>query len=149
MIILLVIVKISDDFINQYILISSCALMQLIHVLVQPYISMFLNVFDGIILQLIVIISGLSAVEIVHNYDETFVLMITYLLVILPLTSFVAIMLWFNKKTIINAIKDCRVKYFHKYSVSPNDDIEQPIEANEIGIIVDDNMRRNAIIVDV
>ena len=35
-IILLVIVKISDDFINQYILISSCALMQLIHVLYSP-----------------------------------------------------------------------------------------------------------------
>ena len=49
-IILLVIVKISDDFINQYILVSSCALMQLIHVLVQPYISTFLNVFDGVIL---------------------------------------------------------------------------------------------------
>ena len=148
-IILLVIVKISDDFINQYIIISSCALMQLIHVLVQPYISTFLNVFDGIILQLIVIISGLSAVEIVDNYDETFVLVIAYLLVILPITSFVAIKLWFNKKTIINAIKDLRVKYFHKYNVTPPDDIEQLIEANEIGIIVDDNMRRNAIIVDV
>ena len=150
-IILLVIVKISDDFINQYILISSCALMQLIHVLVQPYISTFLNVFDGIILQLIVIISGLSAVvnEIVDNHDETFMLVIAYLLVVLPMTSFVAIKLWFNKKTIINAIKDCRVKYLHKYSVLPSDDIEQPIEANEIGIIVDDNMRRNAIIVDV
>ena len=148
-IILLVIVKISDDFINQYILISSCALMQLIHVLVQPYISTFLNVFDGIILQLIVIISGLSAVELADNNDETYLLVIAYLLVILPLTSFVAINLWFNRKTIINVIKDCRVKYFHKYSVTPPDDIEQPIEANEIGIIIDDNMRRNAIIVDV
>ena len=51
----------------------------------------------------------------------------------------------------INAIKGCKVKYFLKHSVyvpSPND-IEQPIEANEIGIFVDDNMRRNATIVDV
>ena len=148
-IILLVIVKISDDFINQYILISSCALMQLIHVLVQPYISTFLNVFDGIILQLIVIISGLSAVEFVDNYDETFVLVVAYLLVISPLASFVAIKLWFNINTIINAIKDCKVKYFHKYSALSPNDIEQPIEASEIGIIVDDNMRRNALIVDV
>ena len=148
-IILLVIVKISDDFINQYILISSCALMQLIHVLVQPYISTFLNVFDGIILQLIVIISGLSAVEFVDNYDETFVLVVAYLLAILPLASFVAIKLWFNINAMINAIKDCKVKYFHKYSALSPNDIEQPIEASEIGIIVDDNMRRNAIIVDV
>ena len=57
--------------------------------------------------------------------------------------------LWFNIKTIVNAIKDCRVKYFHKYSLLPSDDIEQPSETNDIGIIVDDNMRRNAIIVDV
>ena len=146
-IILLVIVKISDDFINQYILISSCALMQLIHVLVQPYISTFLNVFDGIILQLIVIISGLSVVELADYNDESFVLVVTYLLVILPLTSFVAIKLWFNINTIINVIKDCKVKYFYKYNVPSPDDTEQPIEANEMGIIVDDNIRRNALIV--
>ena len=59
-IILLVIVKISDDdFTTQYLLISSCALMQLIHVLVRPYASTVHNIFDGIILQLIVIISVL------------------------------------------------------------------------------------------
>ena len=156
---LLVIVKISDDFINQYILISSCALMQLIHVLVQPYISTFLNVFDGIILQLIVIISGLPVVEFVDNYDETFVLTITYVLVILPLTAFIAMKLWLNKKNILNVLKDCRVKCLHvlkdcrvkclhKQRASHTDDDEQPVEANEIGIIVDDNMRRNAIIVD-
>ena len=158
-IILLVIVKISDDFINQYILISSCALMQLIHVLVQPYISTFLNVFDGIILQLIVIISGLPVAEFVDNYDETFVLTITYVLVILPLTAFIAMKLWFNKKNILNVfkdcrvkclhvLKDCRVKCLHKQRALHTDDDEQPVEANEIGIIVDDNMRRNAIIVD-
>ena len=148
-IILLVIVKISDDFINQYILISSCALMQLIHVLVQPYTSTFLNVFDGIILQLIVIISGLPVVQFVDNYDETFVLTITYVLVILPLTAFIAMKLWFNEKNILDALNSCRVNYFHKYRAPPTDDDEQPIEADEIGIIVDDNMRRNAIIVDV
>ena len=148
-IILLVIVKISDDFINQYVLISLCALMQLIHVLVQPYISTFLNVFDGIILQLIVIISGLPVVEFVDNYDETFVLAITYLVLILPLITFIAMKLRCNIKSIFNILKDCRVKYFHRYSTLPTDDAEQPIEANEIGIIVDDNMRRNAITVDV
>ena len=88
-IILLAIVKISNDFTNQYLLMSSCALMQLIHVLVRPYVSTISNVFDGIILQLIVIISGLSTVKLVDNYNETFVLVITYLLMILPLISFV------------------------------------------------------------
>ena len=149
-IILLVIVKISDDFINQYMLLSSCALMQLIHVLVQPYITTFHNVFDGIILQLIVIISGLPVIEFVDNYDKTFMLAITYVLVILPLTAFIAMKLWFNKKNILDALNSCRVKYFHKYRTPPTDDDEQPNETNEIrSIIVDDNMRRNATIVDV
>ena len=151
-IILLVIVKISDDFINQYILISSCALMQLIHVLVQPYVSTFHNVFDGIILQLIVIISGLPVVEFVDSYDETFVLVIAYLLVVLPLAGFIVIGLWVNKNSIQHSLKDLRQKCLHKYTkiFADHDDVEEPIEANEItGITVDDSVRKNATVVDV
>ena len=105
--------------------------MQLIHVLVQPYTSTFLNVFDGIISQLIVIISGLPVVEFINNYDETFVLAITYVLVILPLTAFIAMKLWFNINNILKALKDCKVKYFHRYSALPTDDAEQPIGPNK------------------
>ena len=85
--------------------------MQLIHVLVQPYISTFLNVFDEIILQLIVIISGLTAVEFVDNNDETFVLIIIYLLVILPVMSLIAIKLCLNITVIQKGIKDCKTKF--------------------------------------
>ena len=148
-IILLVIVKVSDDFTNQYLLISSCTLMALIHVLVRPYTSTIHNVFDGIILHLIIIISVLSIVEFVDNYDETFVLVIAYLLIILPLTSFMAIKLWVNKSNIQNAFKHWNNKLFHKCTTAPIDTVEQPNEMNEIGIIVDDNMRKNAIIVKV
>ena len=38
---------------------------------------------------------------------------------------------------------------FQKYIAVPTENNEEPIEVNEIGIVVDDNMRRNAIIVDV
>ena len=145
-IILIVIVRISDDFTTKYLLISSCALMQSIHVLVRPYASTIHNVFDGIILQLIVIISVLSVVEFVDNYDETFVLVVTYLLIILPLLGFVTMKLWLNIKIIQNAVKEYGMKYFHWHDTSP---AEQPNEEVEIGIIIDDNMRRNAIIVDV
>ena len=75
-IILLVIIKVSDDFTTQYLLISSCGLMQLIHVLVRPYASTIHNIFDGIILQLIVIISVLPVIEFVDQYDKIFVLVI-------------------------------------------------------------------------
>ena len=148
-IILLVIVKISDDFTNQYLLISSCTLMAIIHVLVRPYTNTIHNVFDGIILHLIIIVSVLSIVELVDNYDETFVLVIAYLLIALPLTSFTTIKLWVNKSNIQNAFKHWNNKLFHECTAAPNDTVEQPNEMNEIGIIVDDNMRKNAIIVEV
>ena len=145
-IILLVIVKISDDFTTQYLLISSCALMQLIHVLVRPYISTIHDVFDGIILQLIVIISVLPIVEFVDNYDETFVLVIIYILVILPLISFVAIKVWINKNIIQNAIK-----YLINICSSnevPTTNLQEPAEMREFDIVVDDNTRKNVTIVD-
>ena len=146
-IILLVIVKISDDLTTQYLLISSCALMQLIHVLVRPYISTIHNVFDGIVLQLIVIISVLPIVEFVDNYDETFVLVIIYILVILPLMSFVVIKVWINKNIIQNAFTYLITICSHKYNEIPTDDPQEPVEIREL--VVDDNMRRNATIVDV
>ena len=138
-IILFVIVKISDDFASQYLLISSCALMQLIHILVRPYVSTIHNIFDGIILQLIVIISVLPMIDFVDNYDETFVLVIVYLFVFLPLASFIAMKVWINRNIFQNTFK---------YSEICTTNPQGPAELNEFGIILDDNMRRNAIVVD-
>ena len=149
LIILIVIVKISDDFTTQYLLISSCALMQLIHVQVRPYASTIHNIFDGIILQLIVIISVLPIVEFVDNYDETFVLVIIYLLVILPLTSFVTIKFWINRNIIQNAFKYLINICSHTSSKISTRDPQEPAEMREFDIVVDDSMRKNATIADV
>ena len=144
-IILLVIINILNEFTTQYLLISSCAIMELIHLLVRPYASTFLNVFDGITLQLIVIISALPLVEYVGNYNETLVLLITYLLVMWPLASYIAIKLWIYRSNIQNAIKylikKCSNEY--QYSPVPTDDDNEPNEMNEFNIVVDDNTRRN------
>ena len=149
-IILLIMVKISDNFTTQYLLMSSCALMQLIHLLVRPYVSTIHNIFDGIILQLIVIISVLPIVEFVDNYDESFVLVIIYLLVILPLTTYISIKLWINRKEIQYIMNYLRTKCYNcKYNLIPTDDPEDSIEGNEFSIVIDDSMRRNTMIVDV
>ena len=146
-IILLVIVKISDDFTTQYLLILSCALMQLIHVLVRPYASTIHNIFDGIILQLIVIISVLPVIEFVDQYDEIFVIVIIYVLLILPLISFIAIKVWINKDIIQIVYYKCNISCY--YNEVATDDPQEPVEIREFCVIVDENMRRNAIIVDV
>ena len=148
-IILLVIVRIFDEFTTQYLVISACALMQLIHVLVRPYANTILNVFDGMVLQLIVIISALPIVEFVDKYDETSALVIIYILVIWPLISFIGIKLWINKKRIKTSYKYFKERCSHMYKPLHGDDVEEPIEENEIGIIIDDSMRSNALIVDV
>ena len=131
-IILLVMVKIYDDFTTQYLLLSSCALMALIHVLVRPYAATMYNIFDGIILQLIVVISGLPVTEFLDNYDETFVMVMAYLLLILPLTVFIAIKLWFNINTFKHVLEDYKTKRFHKYNPVSANDTDQPIGANNI-----------------
>ena len=144
-IILLVITNILNEFTTQYLLISLCAIMELIHLLVRPYASTFLNVFDGITLQLTVIISALPLVEYAGNYNETLVLLITYLLVMWPLASYIAIKLWIYRSNIQNAIKylikKCSNEY--QYSPVPTDDDNEPNEMNEFNIVVDDNTRRN------
>ena len=149
-IILLVIVKFFDDFTTKYLLISSCALMGLIHILVRPYANAVHNILDGILLQLIVIISVLPIVEIVDNYDETFVVVIAYLLVILPLTSFIAVKFWTNKNNILKSFKNLIdiSKHIKGNEVATND-TQQPVKMREFEIVVDDESRRNAIVVDV
>ena len=149
-IILLVIVKISDDFTTQYLLISSCALMQLIHALVRPYASTIHNIFDGIILQLIVIISVLPVIEFVDKYDEIFVMVIVYVLVILPLMSFIVIKVWINKNIIQIVSYKCKKIFIScYYNEVSTDNSQEPVDIREFGVIVDENIRKNAIIVDV
>ena len=141
-IILLVIVP-DDSFTTQYLLISSCALMQLIHLIVQPYVSTIQNIFDGIILQLIVIISVLPIVEFVDTYDKTFVAVVIYLLVFLPLISFIAVKIWINRNDIQKSFK-C----LGNVNISTNDP-QELVHMQEYDNVVDDNMRINAIEVHV
>ena len=145
-IILLVIIQITDEFTTQYLLISTCALMQLTHVSVRPYSSAILNIFDGIILQLIVIISVLRVVEFVEDYNKSLVMAVGYLLVILPLTAFGIMKLWANKKNIQNGLIYLRRKLSYNYNVILNDDDdddggEKPIEVKQVNGDNDDKIK--------
>ena len=147
-IIILSIINNSDDFTTQYLLISSCALMQIIHVLVRPYASTIHNIFDGIILQLIVILSVLPVVEFADDYNKTFLQVIIYLSVILSLTSFAVIKLWNNKDEVHNFVRRLPEMCSQNYAALVND-TREPAGMREFDNVVDDNMRRNATVVDV
>ena len=142
-IIVLVILKISDDFTTQYLLLLTCTLAAFIHLAVRPYANTFHNIFDGAILQFIVILSMLSTTELVDNYDKNFVSVIVYLLIILPLATSITIKLWVNRNSTQNAFKDCNKRCLQKWrNVVATDDDEEPI-VNEVSV-VDVNTRRNA-----
>ena len=138
-IILLVIIP-DDNFTTKYLLMSSCALMQLIHVLVKPYVSTIHNIFDGIILQLIVIIAVLPIVDFVDIYDETFVVVVIYLLVILPLLSFIAIKVWINRNDIQKSFK-----HLINIEISTNDR-KETVQMREFDTVVDDELRRKLVV---
>ena len=107
--------------------------MVLIHALVRPYVSSVHNIFDGIILQLIVIVTALPLVEFVDDYSKTLVVVITYLLIISPLAAFIAIKFWPNRNNIKIAFNYWTRRCLFNYSSVPND--KQPNGTNEVSII--------------
>ena len=84
------------------------------------------NIFDKIILQLIVIISVLPVTDLVDNYDEVFIIMISYALVIIPLIIIV-IKAWINKKVNIIQIAFYKCKnifiscYYYSNAIATDD----------------------------
>ena len=145
-IVTLVIIGGTDDLTTQYVLISVCTLMALIHLIVRPYVDKVHNIFDGIILQVIIVISVLPIIEFTGSYNETIVAVIVYVVVILPSMSFVTIKLWLNKNVIQNTIKSVIIKCKHKYNAIPSDDDVEIAPINEI--TVDNSVRRNVTVVN-
>ena len=147
-VILLAIVGIFDEFTTQFVLISTCAVMELIYVLVRPYVNTIHNIFDGIILQSIVVVSVLPIPELNDENSKTLVVVIAYFLVLWPLASFVAIKLWINQKNILDTFKHLSQWCSNKYNKLVTDNVEQQ-NKEIVTIIVDDNMRQNATVVNV
>ena len=125
-IIALMIAGSSDNLTTHYMLIAACAIIALVHLTVRPYADRIHNIFDGIVLQVIVITSVLPVIEYVDNYNEILVTVFAYLCTFLPLISFVIIKLWINESKICGIVKSLSIKYLHKYQAIPNEDVEIP-----------------------
>ena len=85
MIITIIIIQSSTDNYGRYLLIILCTITALIHLIVRPYASNVLNIFDGVILQLMVfVVAG-------FDFDDHFsnsLIGIVYIIVIMPMTLF-------------------------------------------------------------
>ena len=139
--IVIVIITSSDDFTSRYLLVAACTSIALIHLVIRPYDNNLLNNLDGIILQLMIFIVGLSPVD---NLNSQISVAMSAILLATPLSIFIAIKLLIHQKSIKAKVVHCkfrRVKHHNeKKMVSTN--------KGDIDIIIDDNTRRNATICD-
>ena len=147
LIIIIVIANSSNYFITSYSLIAVCGMISLIHLVIKPYANNeILNIFDGLILQLIIYIAALPLLE---NSDSP---LVNFVLITLPLLTFTAMTLFLNRFN----FKKIIVYFISKIESTINDDVRitddstsSETELREFRtIIVDDSKRKNAIVCD-
>ena len=110
-IITILICNLSDTFISRYLLITATTTLALIHLLVRPYMDNILNMSDGVILQLMILVTVLPLFEYFDTYDSILVVVVMFALVILPSVQFVAIKLFTSKQT-LKVITKKAIKHF-------------------------------------
>ena len=144
-IISVIIANLSEAFISRYLLITITTIMALIHLLMRPYADNILNMFDGAVLQLLILVTVLPLFEYFDTFDSSLVIGIAFILVIFPLVQFIVMKVFTSKQT-HKAITKKIIKQF-----SSQDFTHQKLSVNRTvtnftDLIIDDNMRRNAVI---
>ena len=140
----IVIANSSNDFVANYVLITVCGIIALIHLTVKPYNNEIINKFDGVVLQLIILIAVLPLLE---DFDSPFVITMAFILIILPLLNFIAMTLFLHKDDLKRIVTHLTTK---DHLPSSNNDVSiNETPKKEFHFIIDDSARKNAIICDV
>ena len=137
-IITIIIANSSNDFVANYMLIVTCVIIALVHLIIKPYNNEILNKLDGIILQLIIIATALPLLD---DFNSPLVITIAFVLIILPLLKFLTITIFLHK----DDLKNILTHFIHK-DEPPNSNNEIPMK--EFDIIVDDSTRTNVTVCD-
>ena len=142
-----IIANFSETTISRYLLIIVSTLIALIHVTVRPYADNILNMCDGAILHLMILITALPLIEYFDAFESSFVVGIAFVLVILPLVLFVVMKAFAAKKNVKKMINNI-VNHFSSQAhevVAVSCDVNKP-QSNDVDLVIDDSMRRNATI---
>ena len=148
-IISIIIANFSETFISRYLLITVCTLMALIHLLLRPYADNTVNMSDGAILQLLILVTALPLFEHLDIFDSSLVITIAFFLVISPAVQFTIIKIFTSKQTLKQIIHKTIKIFSSQNKVQEN--VPDGIPACDTSstfanLTVDDNMRRNAIV---
>ena len=141
-IISIVIANSSNDFVANYVLITVCGVITLMHLTVKPYNNEIMNKFDGVVLQLIIFIAVLPLLD---DFDSPFFITIAFSLIILPLLNFYAMTLFLHKDDLKKIITYFTTKDHIPSSNNVVSNNETP--KKEFYIIIDDCPRKNGIII--
>ena len=138
LIITIVIVNSSNEFVANYLLTVVCGIIDLIHVTVKPYNKEILNKFDSIVLHLIIFVAALTLLD---DIDSPSVMTTVYALVFLPLLMFFGMTLLLHKDELKKIITHFTMKdELPNSSTDVNNNNEVPIR--EFHHIVDDSARK-------
>ena len=151
-IIVIIIFNSPNDFTAHYLIFIICVLINLLHQFSRPYADNYLNLFDGTILHQTILVSFLPLVEFFDTFNSDMFTGMIYVLVLLPIVSLTTMKLLIHREKIKRAITYCgtlKCKHSRKDNENiPLNDCQTQL-LKEVGVTVDDNMRKNALIVEV
>ena len=134
-----IVVYSSDFMITQYTLITTSLAISLVHVIIRPYNNTILNTFDTFVLHLMIII---TVVPVLDTFSSSDIVIITFILIFLPFLIFLLMGLIIHNATVNKLIlSHCKIR---SHKVTQGDNNERPIK--NVGLIIDDATRRNAMI---
>jgi len=136
-IIVIIISNSSNDNITQYLLITVNATLALIHVTITPYSSSLLNVFDGLILQLMIVVPMLPLVD---SFNHDLLLSFTFIVILLPIGAFLIMEIYYYKRK----IKDVAKNFIPTKPETTNVNNEIVMRGlNFVESVIDDDSRKN------
>ena len=139
----IVIFTASNVFLANYMLTIVCGMIALIHLLLRPYNNSILNIWDGIILQLLIFITALPLLD---DFDSPMIIAMSFISMILPLILFFAMALFLHKNDLKKVVLRCTFKRKSPSISNNGNSNETPMK--EFDNIIDDSVRVNATVCD-
>ena len=87
-IIAIIISDVAGDLSSLYMLFTACLIMALVHVTIKPYKSNKLNIFDGFVLHIILLVVALKIIDYSNGFSSHTSTTIAFILVLLPLSVY-------------------------------------------------------------
>ena len=106
-IIVIIIANPSLNITIQFLQVPLCTMLALIQLIIRPYVSNILNIFDGFVLQIMILV---SIVPLIESYDQNLLLSVAFILIALPLIAFAVMELFIHKNGIKKISRHIRRK---------------------------------------